>query len=115
WTPATAPRRARRAPRGAREGIASRASSQGRRERVVVLADQGAQVRADRLRALEARALRRRLLRRLADRGTLGVVFQVPIRADGEEVPGRAGLADEDQVLREVERAVVRVFHLALA
>src|SRR4051794_27657583 len=91
-----------------------RASLDRDRQRIAMKRDQGAQVRADRSRRLESGCFGSRLRVGGREVAALGVVFQVAVTADGEDVPRRALVAYEDQILRQFQCVGVGILHLAL-
>jgi hypothetical protein len=52
---------------------------------------------------------------RLRNVRALGVVLEIPVRADREEIPRRTGDADKDQVLGLADGLRIDILHLALA
>src|SRR5262249_38811458 len=74
--------------------------------------DQSSQIRADLTCPFEPCEPRRRVLIFLRHIGALGVVLEITVEADGEQVPGAALITDKDQILRSPQPALIGVFHL---
>src|SRR5215831_2412001 len=80
----------------------------------MVFADKAAQIRADLARRFKSRSLGGGFLVFRQDIRTLGVMFQVAEDADGKDVPWGALVADENEVLRLLQRLGIGILHLAL-
>src|SRR6202162_3177041 len=78
-------------------------------------ADECPQKGTDTARALEPGGAGGRVLGRLGDVGALGIVLEVAVEADREDVPGCPLVAHEYQILRPAKRLQVGVLHLPLA